>query len=131
MNVLDENVLESQRQLLRSWRIPVRQIGVELGRKGMADEEILPFLLTLSNPTFFTRDLGFANAEFCNERRCLVILAVGQYEVAHFVRQLLRHPAFNTQAKRMGAVIRSSSTGLAVSRSHAKEEAQVPWPSSY
>ncbi len=29
MNVLDENVLESQRQLLRSWRIPVRQTGME------------------------------------------------------------------------------------------------------
>ncbi|MCI0746776.1 MAG: DUF433 domain-containing protein [Verrucomicrobia subdivision 3 bacterium] len=29
VNVLDENILESQRQLLRSWRIPVRQIGVE------------------------------------------------------------------------------------------------------
>jgi hypothetical protein len=60
VNVLDENLLESQRLLLRSWGIPVRQIGVELGRKGMADEEIIPFLLTLPRPTFFTRDLGFA-----------------------------------------------------------------------
>jgi hypothetical protein len=83
VNVLDENILESQRQLLRSWKISVRQIGVELGRKGMADEEILPFLLTLSKPTFFTRDLGFANAESCHARRCLVVLAIGQYEAAH------------------------------------------------
>jgi len=50
----------------------------------MADGEILPFLLTLSKPTFFTRDLGFARSEYCHDRRCLVILAVGQYEVAHF-----------------------------------------------
>jgi hypothetical protein len=47
VNVLDENVLESQRQLLRSWGISIRQIGVELGSKGMADEEILPLLLKL------------------------------------------------------------------------------------
>ncbi len=129
MNVLDENILESQRQLLRSWRIPVRQIGVELGRKGMADEEILPFLLTLSKPTFFTRDLGFANAELCHDRRCLVILAVGQYEVAHFVRKALQHPAFKTQAQRMGAVIRITATGLAIWRRHAKKDTRIAWSS--
>ena len=28
--MLDENILESQRQLLRSWRIPVRQIGLDV-----------------------------------------------------------------------------------------------------
>jgi hypothetical protein len=39
VNVLDENILESQRQLLRSWRVPVRQIGHELGHKGMQDED--------------------------------------------------------------------------------------------
>ena len=50
MNVLDENILESQRQLLRNWGVQVRQIGFELGRKGMADEEIIPFLLTLFLP---------------------------------------------------------------------------------
>ena len=37
MILLDENFPESQRQLLRGWRIPVRQIGVETGRKGMTD----------------------------------------------------------------------------------------------
>ena len=35
-----------------------RQIGVELGHKGMQDEEVIPFLLTLRRPTLFTRDLG-------------------------------------------------------------------------
>lgn len=37
MNVLDENILESQRQLLRGWRVPVRQIGHELAHKGLPD----------------------------------------------------------------------------------------------
>ena len=35
MNILDENIPESQRQLLRSWRIRTQQIGHELGRRGM------------------------------------------------------------------------------------------------
>jgi hypothetical protein len=42
VNILDEQVLESQRQLLRSWRIPIRQIGHDIGRKGMKDQEIIP-----------------------------------------------------------------------------------------
>lgn len=45
MNILDENVLESQRQLLIKWRVPFRQIGYEVGRKGMDDEQIIPFCL--------------------------------------------------------------------------------------
>ena len=44
MNILDENIPESQRQLLRSWRIRVQQIGHELGRPGMKDEENIPLL---------------------------------------------------------------------------------------
>ncbi len=83
MNVLDENILESQRQLLRAWRIPVGQIGHELGRKGMQDEEIIPFLLTLPRATLFTRDLGFYSRQLCHARYSVVVLAVGQYEAAH------------------------------------------------
>ena len=127
MNVLDENILESQRQLLRSWRIPVRQIGHDLGRKGMADDEVIPFLLTLPRPTLFTRDLGFYDRSNCHARYCLVCLAVGQYEVAHFVRRVLRHRAFDTQAKRLGAVIWVMDTGLVVCQSGLEDERRLPW----
>ncbi|MBI2948774.1 MAG: hypothetical protein HYY23_14135 [Verrucomicrobia bacterium] len=128
MNVLDENILESQRQLLRGWRIAIRQIGLDVSRKGMADEEILPLLLTLPRPTFFTRDLGLGARSSVHPRYCLVILAVGQYEVAHFVRRLLRHPAFNTRTKRMGTVIRVMPTGLNVWRLHTDQEMRLSWP---
>jgi len=101
---------------------------MDLGRKGMADEEILPFLLSLSQPTFFTRDLGFDAPRFCHARYCLVILAVGQYEVAHFVRRLLRHPSFDSRAKRTGRVIRVMPTGLAVWHQHAEQELRIAWP---
>jgi hypothetical protein len=129
VNVLDENILESQRQTLQSWRIRVRQIGKDIGRKGIRDDALIPFLLDQRRPTFFTRDLGFYDRKLCHARYCLVCLAVGPYEAAVFVRRLLRHPEFNTQAKRMGAVIRASSAGLQVWRFHTEQEIHLPWSS--
>lgn len=38
MNILDENIIESQWQLIRRWRIPVRQIGEDIARKGIKDD---------------------------------------------------------------------------------------------
>ena len=40
MNILDENIVDSQRQRLRHWRIPVRHMGYDVGRQGMKDQEI-------------------------------------------------------------------------------------------
>ncbi len=59
MLVLDENIIESQAQLLRGWRFSPRQIGVDVGRQGMKDDEVIPLLHSLHQPTFFTRDLQF------------------------------------------------------------------------
>jgi len=55
MNLLDENIPEHQRQLLRGWRISVRQIGVDVGDKGLSDDTILVLLHQVSRPTFFSR----------------------------------------------------------------------------
>ena len=44
MNLLDENVRDDQRALLRQWRIPFRQIGKELSRAGIQDDNLLPLL---------------------------------------------------------------------------------------
>ncbi len=52
MNILDENVLKDQRELLLSWRVKIHQIGYDVGRKGVQDEEIIPLLLQLRRPTF-------------------------------------------------------------------------------
>jgi len=128
MNVLDENLPDSQRQLMRSWRIRVRQIGHEIGRQGMKDEEIIPSLHQLSPVTFFTRDLGFYHRHLCHINYCLVCLAVGQYEVARFIRRFLKYPAFNTQAKRMGKVIRVGHTGIRIWQVHAEKEEELMWP---
>ena len=37
MNILDENVIETQSRLLRKWRIRFRQIGFGVGKEGMKD----------------------------------------------------------------------------------------------
>jgi len=127
VNILDENIPGHQRQILRSQRIRVRQTGYDVGRKGMKDDEIIPWLLAQRNPTFFTRDLGFCERKLCHAHCCLVCLAVGRYEAGTFIRRLLRHPEFNTQAKRMGTVIRVSHARLKVWRLHAEQESVLSW----
>jgi len=127
MNILDENIPESQRQLLRSWRIRLQQIGHEIGRQGMKDEEIIPFLHTLRQATFFTRDLGFYKRQLCHPNYCLVVLDIGQYEVASFIRRILKHEKLNTKAKRMGKVIGVKHTGLQLWDGHAEAEEFLDW----
>jgi len=127
MNILDENVREDQRGLLQSWGIPVHQIGVDVGRKGMKDNEIIPLLHKLRDTTFFTRDLGFYNRNLCHAQYCLVCLAVEKDEVAVFVRRFLRHSEFDEKAKRMGAVIRASHAGLSIWRRNAPKEVDINW----
>ena len=39
MNLLDENVREDQRSQLRTWGLHIQQIGSDVGRKGMKDED--------------------------------------------------------------------------------------------
>ena len=127
MNVLDENILESQRQLLINWRIPFRQIGFEVGRSGLKDDEIIPLLLTLRQPTFFTLDADFYKRQLCHARYALIHLDVADFEAATFVRRFLRQPEFNTQAKRLGVVIRASHAGLNAWRLHAERSIYYKW----
>jgi hypothetical protein len=42
--ILDENILDGQRLLLEASRTAVRQIGVDIGHKGLKDEEIVVLL---------------------------------------------------------------------------------------
>lgn len=68
MNILDENIPKPQRELLEGWRITVRQIGVNIGRKGTLDEEMIPLLQGLPRPIFFTRDSDFYERKLCHPR---------------------------------------------------------------
>lgn len=127
MIVLDENILESQREILHRRRIRARQIGVDLTEKGLDDEAILSLLVHLRSPTFFTRDLGFFERSICHRRYCVVCLAVHRNEVAVFIRRVLRHPRLDTTAKRLGTVLRASSAGLRLWKLYASEEEALVW----
>ena len=127
MIILDEHVPPSQRQLLRRWHKSVRQIGYDVARQGLQDEEIIPFLQRLRRPTFATLDAEFYERSLCHARYCLVYMRVRQIEVATFVRRLLRHPEFDTQTKRMGMVIRISHASLSAWRHHGQQEAHYEW----
>lgn len=128
MNILDENIPRNQRELLISWRVSIRQIGYDTGRKGIQDDEIIPLLHQLRRPTFFTRDSDFFDRSLCHQRYCLVFMDVDKYEAALFVRRVLRHPELDTQAKRMGAVIRVSHRGLSMYRKQTGQLASLDWP---
>jgi hypothetical protein len=122
MIVLDENIAEDQRLLLRSWRIRAYQVGRDVGRAGIKDEQIIPLLLKLRRPTFFTRDLGFFDAKLSHARYGIVCLAVGPDEAASLVRRFLRHPSFHTQAQRIGRVMRVSQVGIRAFQPGGQEE---------
>jgi hypothetical protein len=93
----------------------------------MQDREILRMLQSLRTATLFTRDADFSHPRLCHPAYCLVYLKVSELDIAEFVRRVLRHPALNTQAKRMGAVIHASPAGLRVWWRHTEEEA-LEWP---
>ena len=63
MLLLDENVPAHQRQLLLERRVHFRVIGVDIASAGTADENLMPLLHQLAQPTFFSlsRVLGRGN----------------------------------------------------------------------
>jgi hypothetical protein len=107
MNIPDENIEAGQRELLRRYKIPFRQIGVEIGRKGLDDVvQIIPLLLTLNNATLFTHDRLFARRKNAHAHDCLVYLEIHYTQSADGIRRFLKHPDFNMIKKRLGKVVR-------------------------
>jgi hypothetical protein len=127
MIILDENFPDSQRQLLKGWRVLFRQIAFEIGREGMKDDEIIPLLHGLNGPTFFTLDDDFFKPRLRHGQYCLIYLDVAQYESAAFIRRTLKYPDLSTKAKRMGKVIRVSHAGLLIWKLHAEARIQLIW----
>jgi hypothetical protein len=127
MIILDENFPDSQRLILAGWRIAVRQIGQDIGREGMQDDEIIPLLHQLTRPTFFTLDADFFHPTLRHPRYCLVFLDVDQYEAATFVRRTLRHSAFHVASQRMGCVLRVAQPGITMWRLRQDDKIQIAW----
>jgi hypothetical protein len=127
MIVIDEHFPESQRQLLKGWRMRFRQIGYEIGRRGLQDVEIIPLLLQHRRSTFFTLDSDFDKVKYCHAHYGLVFLDVDEYEAASFIRRFLKQENFNTQAKRLGKVIRVMHTYIAVRDRHSEQGVRFEW----
>ena len=106
MNLLDENIRHDQGQQLRKWRIPFRLLICDLARSGIQDAEIIPLLHRGKYPTLFTHDKDYFKRTLVHPAYCLVWLDLYDGEAALFVRRFLRHPEFNSHAKRMGKVVR-------------------------
>ena len=127
MNVLDENIVFEQRKILRRWRIPFRQIGYELSQKGVKDPQIIPLLLRLKHPTFFTRDFDYFDMQLCHPGYCLVWLNVRPDEAAVFMRQFLRHSDFRTHQQRLGRVIRVHHGGIDYWQRGERRQTHIGW----
>jgi hypothetical protein len=128
MFVLDENVSELEVLRLRKAGIRVRLIGDEVARIGDADENLLPILLRLKKPVLFSQDKDFFQLKWLHEDYALVWLDVHPNVVADYVHQFLRHPEFDTQAKRMGVVARVGASGIRYWRGRNRELRQTKWP---
>lgn len=128
MNVLDENVFPEHRELLASWHIHTRQIGRELGRRGMLDVEIISLLHDLPRPTLFTLDSDFYKPGLRHAGYCLVWADIPVAEFPTIIRRFLRHPTFNAETKRLGKIIHISPERVHYWPLHASDEQVVNWP---
>jgi hypothetical protein len=128
MIVVDENIVEPQRALLRRWRIKFRQVEFDLGRAGMGDDEIVPLLCRIGNVTFFTRDAHFFDPRLRHSKCCFVWLDVDRRETAFYIRRFLRHPQFKIRNSRLGAIARVAHAGVFVWPVKATKMNFIPWP---
>lgn len=128
MIILDHNIPEHQAEQLRRRRIHCRQIGFEVGRPEWDDQqEILRYLHATKQITFFTRDLGFFRAPLRHANYCLVVLTVPVLETADYVSKLLRHPHFNTRAKRNGKVMKISTKSITFREIGRQRQTTTRW----
>ena|SRR2546423_409997 len=128
MNLLDENIRHDQGQTLRKWRIPFRFLIYDLARAGIQYPDIIPLLHRGKNPTLFTHDKDFFRRTLSHPGYCLVWLDLYDGDAALFVRRFLRHPEFNSHAKRMGKVVRLHPERITFWKSNARPLQSWKWP---
>jgi hypothetical protein len=129
LNILDENIIASQRAQLRKWRIHFNHIGTDVGRHGMKDlTEIVPLLHSLRRPTFFTHDLGFFDSLLCHKDYSLVCLDVKANESAVYILRFLRHRSFRAEKQRLGKVILARQRTLSFWEIGEQRLQKSSWP---
>ena len=74
MLVPDENISRGTEEQLRAWGIRARVVGDHFLPEDAADENIIPLLHCLAQPSFFTHDVDFYRRELCHPGHALVWL---------------------------------------------------------
>jgi hypothetical protein len=120
VTILDEDIPEDQYQR-------ARRIGIDAGRLGMKDREILSLLHTLNRPTFFSLDHGFFKRGLCHPRYGLAYLDVEEARAAEYIRRTLRHQELDARNKRMGTVVRVQPNGIRGWRLNTKDMLRLSW----
>ena len=94
---------------------------------GTSDENLLPVLLELAEPTFCTLDRHFFRRDWVHPAYALVWLDVPNDTVALFIRRYLKHSAFDVNAKRLGTAARVRASGLRFWRNGQADLQAVAW----
>ena len=127
MIVLDENINGLEEEKLLRWRIRCRTIGVHIAAKGTDDADLIPILLALPRPVFFTYDQDFWDQSRQHPAYCLAWLDTEETEQARYIRAFLRHKEFDTHAKRLGKVVRVHPDGLSFFDSRHGKVKRATW----
>ena len=128
MLVLDENIIESQRRLLLRGRRRLCQIGSEVGRKGMSDEEVMRVLQSSRRATLITRDQRLYRPALRRSDYCIAVLAVPEDRIAEMTLRVLNHPRLISVRSRMGAVLQANDARIRIWWHKTPQEQQLFWP---
>lgn len=112
MILLDENIRRDQAVQLLDWRIRRRFLIEDFAPAGIQDPDIIPLLQRLKHPAFFTHDRDFFRRNLLHHNYALAWLDVFDGDAAKLIRSFLKHPLFDTAAKRTGLVVRLHYHGI-------------------
>jgi hypothetical protein len=90
-------------------------------------QEILRYMHRQRGSTFFTRDLGFYQAQLCHRKYCIVVIDDIVSATAETIFRFLKHPFFRTKALRLGLVIKASPAKLHVWSLNRKRQPIIAW----
>lgn len=107
--------------------IKLQQIGIELEMKGIQDEDIIRFLHTLKGSTFFSWDSDFYQSKLLHSSYCLVFLDCPKSSITDLIKIFLKLDFFDTKAKRMGKVIKLSTSFIKCYELGKTEEQTITW----
>lgn len=111
-HILDEHVIASHVDQIRRKIPSTAQIGIDWGESGWDDiEQIIPHLHH-SKATFHTLDEDFFKRRFLHNDYCIIFYDLSGKDFVEFFQKILKHPLFDTHAKRLGKIIKVSLTHL-------------------